>query len=104
MGTFTTSVEIGDPAGRRWETVEVLVDSGATYTMLPRALLEHLVVFADDGVQPRLGAYTLEAFLLAVDPANRRLVPVPGLLKRVLSPTAGAAAGRSPSPARAAGA
>ena len=119
MGTFTTSIEIGDPNAQRWETVYVLVDSGATFTMLPRSLLEHLsvrpqdkvpfefadgrsveydvgeaavrigdhvrtalVIFADNGVQPLLGAYTLEAFLLAVDPVNRRLVPVSGLLKR----------------------
>ena len=120
MGTFTTSIEIGDPGGRRWQQVDVLVDSGATFTMLPRALLEDLevrprdkapfeladgrsveldvgetsvrigrrvrttlVIFADNGVQPLLGAYTLEAFLLAVDPVNQRLVPVSGLLKLV---------------------
>lgn len=119
MGTFTTSVEIGDPGARRWEAVDVLVDSGATFTMLPRSLLEHLgvrpqdkvpfeladgrsieydvgetavrignrvrttlVVFGDNGLQPLLGAYTLEAFLLAVDTVNRRLVPVSGLLER----------------------
>ena len=119
MGTFTTAIEIGDPGGRRWQQVDVLVDSGATFTMLPRSLLEQLgvrpqdkapfeladgrsvefdvgetsvrignrvrttlVIFADNGVQPLLGAYTLEAFLLAVDPVNRRLVPVSGLLKR----------------------
>ena len=119
MGTFTTAIEIGDPGGRRWQQVDVLVDSGATFTMLPRSLLESLevrpqdkvpfeladgcsvefnvgetavrignrvrttlVIFADNGVQPLLGAYTLEAFLLAVDPVNRRLVPISGLLKR----------------------
>lgn len=47
MGTFTASVEIGDPGARRWEAVDVLVDSGATFTMLPRSLLEHW------GVRPR---------------------------------------------------
>ena len=119
MGTFTTAIEVGDPGGRRWQQVDVLVDSGATFTMLPRSLLESLevrpqdkapfeladgravefdvgetvvrignrvrttlVIFADNGVQPLLGAYTLEAFLLAVDPVNQRLVPVSGLLKR----------------------
>ena len=119
MGTFITSIEVGDPDGRRWQQVDVLVDSGATFTMLPRSLLENLdvraqdkapfeladgrsvelevgetsvrighrvrttlVIFADNGVQPLLGAYTLEAFLLAVDPVNRRLVPVSGLLKK----------------------
>ena len=119
MGTSTTAIEIGDPDGRRWRQVDVLVDSGATFTMLPRSLLEDfdvrpkdkvpfeladgrsveldigetsvrigrrvrttLVIFADNGVQPLLGAYTLEAFLLAVDPVNRRLVPISGLLKK----------------------
>jgi clan AA aspartic protease len=118
MGTFTTSLEIGDPGARRWETIEALVDAGATFTMVPRSLLERLEVrprdkmvfeladgrsqeydvgeaavrigdrirttlalFGDDGSQPLLGAYTLEAFLLAADPVNRRLVPVSGLLK-----------------------
>jgi hypothetical protein len=33
MGTFTPSIEIGDPEGRRWQWVDVLVDSGATFTM-----------------------------------------------------------------------
>ena len=40
-----------------------------------------LAVFGDASSEPLLGAYTLEAFGLAADPANRRLVPVPGLLK-----------------------
>lgn len=38
------------------------------------------VVFGDEGTQPLLGAYTLEGFGLAVDPVNRRLVPVEGWL------------------------
>lgn len=40
-----------------------------------------LVVFGDDETQPLLGAYTLEGFGVAPDPLNRRLIPVPGLLK-----------------------
>ena len=32
MGAFSVELEIGDPGGLRYETVEVLVDSGATYT------------------------------------------------------------------------
>jgi clan AA aspartic protease len=39
-----------------------------------------LVVFGDEGTEALLGSYTLEAFGLAPDPVNRRLVPVPGLL------------------------
>lgn len=40
-----------------------------------------IVVFAEVGSEPILGAFTLEGFLLAADPARQRLVPVPGLLK-----------------------
>ncbi len=40
-----------------------------------------LVVFGEEATLPLLGAYTLEGFGLAADPVNRRLVPVPGLLK-----------------------
>lgn len=44
MGTFRVQVEIGDPAGQRYEPVEVLVDTGATYTTVPRPLLDSLGV------------------------------------------------------------
>lgn len=37
------------------------------------------VVFANEGEPALLGAYTLEGFRVAVDPVNRRLVPVRGL-------------------------
>jgi len=39
-----------------------------------------LVVFGDEGLEPLLGAYTLEGLLLAPDPVGRRLIPVPGRL------------------------
>ena len=38
-----------------------------------------IVVFGDQGDAVLLGAYTLEAFLLAPDPVNQRLVEVRGL-------------------------
>ncbi len=44
MGTFRVPVEIGDPAGQRWEAVEALVDTGASYTVVPSALLSRLGV------------------------------------------------------------
>ena len=44
MGTFRITVEIGDPQGRRFEPVEMLVDTGATFTKAPRELLERLGV------------------------------------------------------------
>ena len=44
MGTFRIIVEIADPQGRRFEPVEMLVDTGATFTKAPREMLEHLGV------------------------------------------------------------
>ena len=44
MGTFPASIEIGDPEGRRWVVVDALVDTGSTYTWVPRELLERLGV------------------------------------------------------------
>lgn len=55
MGTFRVEIEIGDAAGERWETVEALVDTGATYTTVPAALLARL------GVTP----HARDTFLLA---------------------------------------
>ena len=55
MGTFQVTVEIGDPQGQRYETVEALVDSGATYTTMPVSLLGRL------GVAP----FSKRTFLLA---------------------------------------
>jgi predicted aspartyl protease len=47
MGTFNVDIEIGDPEGRRYDRVEALVDTGATYTSVPRPLLERLGIVAD---------------------------------------------------------
>ena len=116
MGTFTVEVEVGDLNFTRPQVVEVLVDTGATYTMLPASLLRSLgvsptrvryfviangqrirrevgqaairigdevifniVVFAEEDSQPLLGAFTLEAFSLAADPVNQKLVHVDAL-------------------------
>ena len=38
------------------------------------------VVFGDEGVQPLVGAVTLEIFRLAIDPVDMRLMPVDGLM------------------------
>ena len=46
MGTFQVEIEIGDPDGQRYERVLTLVDTGSTYTVLPRSLLERLGVEA----------------------------------------------------------
>ncbi|MCY4102446.1 MAG: aspartyl protease family protein [bacterium] len=47
MGSFTVTLGVADPEGRRYEEVEAMVDSGAAYTVLPASILEDL------GVAPR---------------------------------------------------
>jgi clan AA aspartic protease len=117
MSTFTATIEIGDQGGNRWEEVDALVDTGATYTSIPASILQRLgvsptdrltfiqadgnkyerdtgetkaringktvttiVIFAEEDAPALLGAYTLEGLLLAADPVNEKLVPVPGYL------------------------
>ena len=42
MGVFRVPIEIGDPSGSEFETVDAVVDTGATYTMLPGSVLTRL--------------------------------------------------------------
>ena len=44
MGTFSVDLDIGDPRGEVWETVQALVDTGSSYTWVPRRLLDRLDV------------------------------------------------------------
>ena len=53
VGTFRITVEIADPQGQQFEAVDMLVDTGATFTKAPRDLLERLGV-------PVEGTYTAE--------------------------------------------
>ena len=55
MGAFRVSLDVGDPEGVRYESVEVLVDTGASYTTLSTSMLGRL------GVEPR----TRASFVLA---------------------------------------
>ena len=47
MGIFSFPVEVGDPEGSRFERVEALVDTGATFTIVPAPILYCL------GVEPQ---------------------------------------------------
>lgn len=47
MGTFRVSIGIGDPRGHQYESLDALVDTGATYTTLPGSLLRRLGVASD---------------------------------------------------------
>lgn len=113
MGTFFHPITLIGPTGAT-ETVEALVDTGSSFTAVPRRILERLgvvpfarvrlrlangqlveadigevraeldglprrtifCVFGEAGAAPVIGAHTLEAFLLGVDPDQRRLVPL----------------------------
>jgi clan AA aspartic protease len=48
LGVFAVPVEIGDPRGERFERVEALVDSGASYTAMPASALRALGVVPDE--------------------------------------------------------
>lgn len=48
MGTFRVEMEIGDPEGQRYERVDALVDSEATYSTLPASFLTSLGVTSHD--------------------------------------------------------
>jgi predicted aspartyl protease len=115
VGVFSVTVQIGDPQGERYEPVEAVVDTGASYTQLSASMLRRLgvepqerrtfimadgrrepsdvgqtwmrldgktkmtvVVFAEEGTPPLIGAVTLEEFGLGIDTVGHRLVPVDG--------------------------
>lgn len=42
MGTFTYPIQLGDPEGQRFERLEALVDTGASFTMAPARFLRDL--------------------------------------------------------------
>ena len=46
MGILYQEIEIGDPSGTRFHTLEAMVDTGASYTVVPSSVLTDL------GIQP----------------------------------------------------
>ena len=118
MGTFRERVSVSNPEKPSASVeLEMVVDSGATYTWIPKDILLKLgirpkvkrrfkladgniiereagiinlslkeetlpnfTVFGDEGSELLLGAMTLEAFGLGIDPVNKTLVPVTLLL------------------------
>ena len=47
MGTITVTIQVGDPHGEQFEELDIIVDTGSTYTAVPRAILERLGVPVD---------------------------------------------------------
>ncbi len=42
MGVFSVPIEIGDPQSSHFEPLDALVDTGATFTMIPASVLRTL--------------------------------------------------------------
>ena len=118
MGLTVLEVEVGNLANHEITTkVELLIDSGAIYSVIPTSVLEGLgikplveqefrladgskimrqkggalfkygerigvadVIFGDPEDSTLLGAFTLEALGLALDPLRRELRPLPMIL------------------------
>ena len=79
MGTFSVTIEIGDVRGIRFERMDALVDTGATYSVIPRDILSSLgcqaverrpFTWADD----RVVKYEVGVVALRLD---CRTMPVP---------------------------
>ena len=44
LGTVTVTIQVGDLQGHQFEELDIIVDTGSTYTAVPRAMLERLGV------------------------------------------------------------
>ena len=118
MGLTVLNIEVGNPANPEvTEAVELLIDSGAVYSVVPKPILERLgirplneqefrladgsrisrtkgtaifrhgervggadVIFGEEGDSQLLGAFTLEALGLSLDPLRRELRELPMIL------------------------
>ncbi len=54
MGTVKVTIGVGDPQGQTFETMEVTVDTGSTFTAVPRELLQRLGVPVERSAQSEL--------------------------------------------------
>ena len=50
LGTFRYTIEISEPAGARFESVEAILDAWASYTVVPADLLQRLGAIFHDRV------------------------------------------------------
>ena len=48
MGILTVMIQVGNPQGTTFEDLEVTVDTGSSYTAVPRAMLDRLGVAVED--------------------------------------------------------
>ena len=60
MGIFKVNMEVGDPQGENFQEVELLVDTGSTFTALPATLLRNLDVPVQESAQAELANGVVE--------------------------------------------
>ena len=63
MGTLKVTIGVGDPQGRQFEELDVTVDTGSTYTAVPRAMLQRLGI----PVERSLPSETADGRIVPVD-------------------------------------
>ncbi len=63
MGTVTVTIQVGDHQGRQFEELDIIVDTGSTYTAVPRAMLQRLGV----PVQRSMPSETADGRIVPVD-------------------------------------
>jgi predicted aspartyl protease len=61
MGTVFATIEVGDRQGQNFREVDMEVDTGSTFTALPRGMLEALGVPVNRTARSRLADGTVQA-------------------------------------------
>ena len=74
MGTVKVTIAVGDPQGRMFKDLEVTVDTGSTYTAVPRELLQRFGV----PVERSLPSETADGRIVPVD-VGRTTIRLEGL-------------------------
>ena len=59
MGVLHVTIEVGDQRGEQFEPVEVMVDTGATFTMVPAEVLRRLGLSPQRNTPARLADGTI---------------------------------------------
>ena len=63
MGILKVTIEVGDSQGRQFEELDVMVDTGSTYTAVPKAMLQRLGI----PVERSLPSETADGRIVPVD-------------------------------------
>ena len=73
MNTVKVNIEVGDPHGERFEDLEVTVNTGRTFTEIPRELLQRMEVL----VERQVGAKLSDGSIIPVE-VGRTIIRLEG--------------------------